>query len=183
MSITKERAQEIETLVDNILTQNELSPRFDLTHFLFQKGFQIVQQELDDDTTGMLFVDDNNFIPGTQSNKLIVINSKLKQKDDFIQRRRYISAHEFAHEQLHKKEQVQYAHRDYSKKETQEEMEADYFARCLLMPRKFIESLFSLEQFKQLPFNMKVAIVSSVFNVTESKAQKRLESDLGYHAG
>lgn len=183
MSITKERAQEIETLVDNILTQNELSPRFDLTHFLFQKGFQIVQQELDDDTTGMLFVDDNNFIPGTQSNKLIVINSKLKQKDDFIQRRRYISAHEFAHEQLHKKEKVQYAHRDYSKKETQEEMEADYFARCLLMPRKFIESLFSLEQFKQLPFNMKVAIVSSVFNVTESKAQKRLESDLGYHAG
>lgn len=151
MNISEERLQEIENLVNGILTKNNLIPRFDLTQFLIQCGYQLVQQELDDDTTGMLFIDDNNFIPGTCSHKLIVINSNLQKEENFMQRRRYIAAHEFAHELLHKKENTQYAHRDYSKKETIEEQEADYFARCLLMPKNYIEEILSLKIFKEAP--------------------------------
>lgn len=177
------RRTEIETLVNEIILKNDIeTPGFDLIKFLNQEGFQVVLQDMnDEDTTGLLFIDDINYIPNADTHKLIAINSKLQSQPDFFKRRRYIAAHEFAHSQLHKKDLTQYAHRDYSQKDALEEKEADFFARCLLMPKNLINQILELSFMKNLPLERKISVISKLFNVTEKKARIRLTEDLGYH--
>lgn len=182
---TQERKNEIEKIVDGIVSEYaELNvPAFDITKFLNEKyGFAIASQPMVDDTTGMLFVDDDNFVSGTNTHRLVVINSLLSEKNDYIQRRRFITAHEFAHFILHKNDTRQYAHRDTSKREKPEEKEADYFARCLLMPKSIIETALNVEFIKNSSHEDKVALIARIFNVTKKKARTRLEEDLCYNA-
>lgn len=177
------RRIEIEALVNEMIQKNNIeTPGFDLIKFLNQEGFQVVLQDMDDgDTTGLLLIDDINCIPNTDTHKLIAINSKLQSQPEFFKRRRYIAAHEFAHSQLHKKDLTQYAHRDYSKKDALEEKEADFFARCLLMPKSLMNQFLNLSFMKSLSLERKISIISKLFNVTEKKARIRLTEDLGYY--
>lgn len=175
------RRTEIEEIVNGILVEHDIGePGFDLTQFLINKEqFQIGSQFMNDDTTGFLLVDDNTCIPGTDVHKLVMINEALKRQDDFIRRKRFIIAHEYAHYKLHKKNDVQYAHRDTSKKDTPEEREADFFARCLLMPQKAIQELATLEMYKAMTDLQKIDFISNAFKVTAKKAKLRL-FELGY---
>lgn len=181
---TAERKAEIVKVVDDIVLKNKelSSPAFDIVKYLKEKeDFAIASKPMVDDTTGMLFVDDDEFISDTDTHKLIVINSLLKEQSNFIQRRRFIIAHEFAHYILHKKDTKQYAHRDTSKKDTQEEKEADFFARCFLMPKDIIDVLLNIDFVKESSHEAKVALISRIFNVTKKKAKQRLEEDLCYN--
>lgn len=174
------RKKEIEDIVDNIIDSNELrTPGFDLAEFLCKKqDFKIGQQDMVDGTTGLLFINEKEFIPGTKTHKLIVVSNSLKHESNFKMRRRYIVAHEYAHSVLHKKDSVQYAHRDAAKKDNQEELEADFFARCLLMPSDLVNSILSGDIAKKMDADEKTLLISRVFNVTPKKAKIRLEEDL-----
>lgn len=179
-----ERRVEIERIVDSIIDRNRntIIPAFDIVKFLKEtENFAIASQPMVDDTTGILIVNDEEYISDTNTNRLIIINSLLQEKDNFIQRRRFIIAHEYGHFILHKKDIRQFAHRDTSKKDNYIEKEADFFARSLLMPRNFLQALLDVEFVKELSFDGKVALVSRMFNVTKKKAEQRLKEDLCYN--
>lgn len=178
---SEERRREIEDIVSSIiLNHTELNvPAFDIIKYLKEKeGFAIASKPMIDDTTGMLFVNDEEFVDDTDTHKLIVINSLLKEQGNFIQRRRFIIAHEFGHYVLHKKDAIQYAHRDTSNKDALEEKEADYFARCLLMPKDIIDVLLEIKFIKDSSEENKISLISRIFNVTRKKAKQRIKEDL-----
>lgn len=180
---SKERRNEIEEKVNDILRENGLHfPSFDLIQFLTaKKNFQIGLQDMDSNTTGILLIDDDNFIPRTKTHRLIAINTNLLNQPNFRERRRFITAHEYGHSVLHKPNgHTQYAHRDTDKKETPQEREADFFARCLLMPRDLVDALLSLDFIKGATIDDKAILVSKVFTVTFKKAMQRLKEDLNY---
>ena len=170
------KRDEIENKVNDIMsTYNTGEAGFDITKFLTKtENFQIGLQFMDDDTTGILLVDDNNCIPNTNTHRLIMINEALKGQDDFLRRKRFIIAHEYAHFILHKKDEVQFAHRDTSKKDTTKEKEADYFARCLLMPKELVEQFMKLDMFIDASESQKIEFISNAFNVTAKKSRQRL---------
>ncbi len=179
------RKEKIENIANQIVVKHKLNPGFDLAKFLlnpdsFEDGraFQVATQIFDSDTTGILLVDDIDYIPHTSSHKLIAVNRLLQLEPDYRKRRRFIMAHEYGHYVLHKHDAVQYAHRDTSKKRSNMEQEADYFARCLLMPRSQINNLFQLNFVDEMSMNDKINIVSRIFNVTQKKSMQRLKDDL-----
>lgn len=178
--LTSERKKEIEDEANRVISTYGLNkPGFDLTAFLVLKeGFKVGMQDLDKDTTGLLLVNEHEFIRDTQAHNLIVINSTIAGGVDFLKRRRYIAAHEYGHYVLHKKGDEIYAHRDYKEKDTLLEKEADYFARCLLMPRELIEKTLSLFDMKAADIEEIIALIARTFNVTEKKARIRLTEDL-----
>ncbi len=182
--LTVERKNEIMQRIEEIILNNKelAEPAFDIVKFLKEKeSFAIASKPMADDTTGMLFVDDEEYILDTDTHKLIVVNSLLKEQPNFVQRRRFIIAHEYAHYVLHKHNTKQYAHRDTSQKESNEEIEADFFARCLLMPQKVIDAVLDLNFVKELSVENKIALIARFFNVTKKKAKQRLEEDLCYN--
>ena len=174
-----ERRQEIEKIVDEIIVKNSLAvPGFDLTRFLTKEyDFKIGAQALDENTTGILLVDDDRYIPDTDTHRLISVNRDLGVEDEYVYnlKRRFIVAHEFAHFILHKNEHTQFAHRDTDKKDTPEEREADYFARCLLMPRKLLCDVLDVDGIKEQSLCDKANIISRLFSVTLNKAKIRIE--------
>lgn len=176
-----ERKKTIEQKVNSIISQYKIGEAgFDITKFLINcEGFEVGLQYMDDDTTGMLIVDDNNYLPNTNTHRLIIINETLKIQNDFLRRKRFIIAHEYGHYILHKNNEVQFAHRDTSKKDNPKEKEADFFARCLLMPKKLITELMSLSMFNSMNIEQKTEFISNAFNVTTKKAYQRL-FELGY---
>ena len=133
---------------------------------------------MEENTTGILLINDDEFVPNTNKHKLIAINSLLRNQPNFSQRRRFIVAHEYGHSILHKANKTQYAHRDTNNKNAPQEKEADYFARCLLMPKHIIEDVLSVKSIQDLLPNDKIMYVSRAFNVTPNKARQRLSEDL-----
>lgn len=176
---TLERRQEIETFVNEFIDENKLNtPGFDLIKFLTQKyDFKIGAQNLEKNTTGILLVNDDDVIPNTDTHMLISVNRDLGVDDEYIYnlKKRFIIAHEFAHFMLHKNEHTQFAHRDTDKKNSPEEREADYFARCLLMPRELVSKILNVDNIKEQSLCDKASIISRLFVVTITKAKARIE--------
>lgn len=170
------RREQIEKIVNKIVIDNELIPAFDLVKFLTEReNFQIGLQPMEKNTMGVLLIDDNQFVSGTKTHKLIAINSELANEENFAKRRRFIIAHEYAHSVLHKKQgEVQYAHRDTDKRDKPIEKEADFFARCLLMPKMMITQFLNIDVVKNMNFDEKVLLISRLFAVTPKKAIERL---------
>ena len=81
-----ERKKTIEQKVNSIISQYKIGEAgFDITKFLINcEGFEIGLQYMDDDTTGMLIVDDNNYLPNTNTHRLIIINETLKIQKDLL---------------------------------------------------------------------------------------------------
>lgn len=184
--MTEERKRDIEAEADRIIeTHNLQTPGFNLAKFLTGfEGFMLGMQDLDDDTTGMLLVNDSEYIKGTETNRLIVVNRRIREdapdSETFIRKRRFIVAHEYGHFILHKKaDEKLFAHRDHSKRNSPQEEEADFFARCLLMPRALVEKFVSIEEVKETNLNEQVDLIARIFKVTPKKAKQRLCEDLG----
>lgn len=180
---TPERKREIEKEVTEIINKYSLNrPGFDLTSFLRQKEqFEIGLQDIaDDDTTGLLLVNERDTVANTHTHRLIIINSRLEFQPDYLQRRRFIIAHEYGHFKMHMNGEEIYAHRDYSTRKAPKEREADFFARCLLMPRELVNSALSPTVVGSSNLKEKIALIARTFNVTEKKARQRLLEDLSY---
>lgn len=178
--LTEKRKKEIEAAAEQIRIKYNLhSPAFDLAKFLTEtENFIIGEQVMDDGTTGLLLVNDCEPIPGTNSHKLIATNLSLRSEENYKARRRYIAAHEYGHFILHKQNSQLFAHRDVAHQDSLEEREADYFARCLLMPRNLVISILNAEVAQSLNSEEKISMIARIFNVTPKKATLRLEKDL-----
>lgn len=177
------RNQQIEAMAEEILEKNNLLyPRFDLIKYLKeQERFDIAFQNMPKGTTGFIFVNEDCNDSEEDSIRIIAVNSDLQEDPCFLQKSRFIIAHEYAHSILHKRDGLVLAHRSVSMKKTKKELEADLFARCLLMPKKLVNKLLENASFQQLKTESQINYISTVFNVTTKKAQERLK-DLQYHA-
>lgn len=177
--LTEDKKREIESIVDGIIGDNGLkAPGFDLTKFLTKEyDFKIGAQSLERNTTGILLINDDAYIPETDTHRLISVNRNLGTDDEYVYnlKKRFIIAHEFAHFILHKSDHTQYAHRDTDKKNTSEEQEADYFARCLLMPRQLVCDLLNVDGIKEQNLCDKANVISRLFFVTLTKAKIRID--------
>lgn len=183
MILRKKRKKEIESIAENILIKNNLMyPRFDLIKYLKEnEKYEIALQNMPRGTTGFILVNDENNIFKDTASKLIAINSDLQYDPKFLQKSRFIIAHEFAHAILHKRDGIVLAHRSKSMRKTKKEREADLFARSLLMPKKLVDQLLCRSSFNQLNTENKINYMAAIFNVTPKKAQERLK-DLQQYA-
>ena len=185
--LTKERKDEIETIASSIREEYHLSPNFDLIEFLTNRqDYEIRLQQIGDDTTGLLFINELKKVEKSDSHNVIIINSKLMKDRYFEQKRRFICAHEYGHAVLHKGDQKVFARRDTDAKESEEEQEAEFFAYCLLLSKQAIDMLLktpeTLALIKKLKVRLKRStgeVLALLFNVTPQKAQERLKQ-LGY---
>ncbi len=174
-----ERKKFIEETVSKITNENGIDySLFDITKFLITKyNFRIGVQDLDKNTTGMLLVDDDAYIPNADTHRLIVVNRDLNVDDEYTYnlKKRFIIAHEFAHFILHKKDHTQFAHRNTDKKDSNDEKEAEFFARSLLMPKDLVIGVLSIGAVSTLDSSAKANIISRLFSVTHKKAKQRMD--------
>lgn len=181
MTLTKEKMVEIEEKVDGILQKVDLrkTPYVDIVSLVKKDGFEVRTEEMDIETTGCLFV---NNLKGNkdETSRLIVVNTMFKNPDNeddvVFKKSRFITAHEYGHFILHRKEgQPIYAHRDTYHREDEEELEADYFARSILMPFAYFEVGYSfLKDFSKDDEQFICDKLSEMFRVTKNKVKKRI---------
>ena len=160
-----------------LLQNNQKSLPIDITKLAMDNGFKIITIDMQEGETGFVLVDDNEELVGFQTRRLIGVKKGLE-----FEKRRFVTAHEFAHFILHKGEKVQYMHRSVEHSEKPEEKEADLFARCLLMPAKLIKdkmSEFKDDNGESTVDEIKIKYISLVCRVTETKAKVRLQ-ELGF---
>ena len=175
VELSEDRLREIQKTAEDILDQYKLLPGFDLARFLTrEESFVLGLKEMDRNTTGVLLINQEEFIRGTTTHKLILINQRLQEQPDFQQRSRFIAAHEYGHYKLHATGMSYYPHRDTSNVNAPQEQEAEYFARCLLMPEKSIRELMKLSAVADGSTEDKAAMIARFFNVTQKKASQRM---------
>ena len=176
--ITKEKMLEIESITKNLLIDNDFnkSPYVDIVSIVKKDGFEVKPQEMPIETTGCLFVSDDK----ERTERLIMVNTVFKNPDGeldvIFKKSRFITAHEYGHYKLHKPvDQPLYAHRDSDKRDEPEEMEADFFARSILMPMEYFKLYYSvLNEFGNSDESFTVEMLSRLFKVTRNKIRKRI---------
>lgn len=177
--MTDDRKREIEKQAEAIIKLYDLEKDvfIDISSILKKDGFQIKRQKMPISTSGCLIVDGNE--------KVIVVNTvfpAVKDEEDVaFKKSRFIAAHEYGHYKLHcGKDETSYFHHDSDKREEEPEQEADYFARCILMPKKYFLSLYDI--IKKLNGDNEeiiVNVLSKFFRVTKKKVRARKEELLG----
>ncbi len=179
--ITKEKMLEIEEITKNILDKQNIdlseNPTIDIVSIVKKEGFDVEPRQMPIETTGCLLVNDTT----QNKERLIVVNKIFKNPSNEIdivfKKSRFITAHEYGHYILHKSsDNPFYAHRDSDKRETKEELEADYFSRSLLMPLKSFNSYFdTLKSISDNDDDFVISMLSLLFKVTKNKVNKRIE--------
>jgi len=171
--ITRDRMLEIEDVTTSLLCDIDFkeSPYVDIVSLVNKDGFEVVPQEMDIDTTGYLLV--------SEEERLITVNTVFKNPDNEFdvnfKKSRFITAHEYGHFVLHKEEgEPIYAHRDTYHRTEQIELEADYFARSILMPLKTFRLYYEVLKDMSQDENFIVEMLSKVFKVTKNKVNKRI---------
>lgn len=182
--ISKERMREIEDITSKILKNTNLAetPYVDIVPLVKKEGFTVIPSEMPLSTTGCLFV--NEGAPIGQKKRTIMVNTKFKnpdkENDVVFKKSRFITAHEYGHFKLHQKEgESMYAHRDTDHRTEPQELEADYFARSILMPYKQFKLYYEvLKDFGNDDNMFTIEMLSKLFKVTKNKVQKRVEDIL-----
>lgn len=175
--IEKQRMLEIENITKKLLinTGSEQSPSTDIVSLVKKAGFEVKPQKMDLETTGCLLVDDDD------KKRIIMVNTIFKNPDNeddvVFKKSRFITAHEYGHFILHKESgQPIYAHRDTCHRTEPIELEADYFARSILMPSDKFQLYYEIvNQFGNNDEDFTVSILSKLFKVTRKKIKMRME--------
>lgn len=140
-----------------------------MAHFY---GFSVYESELDENTSGMIVVNDKP-IKNFDTNRIIVVNS-----DHASTRKRFTIAHELGHYILKNRPQKCYAHRDSNENYSQEEKDANSFASALLMPeddvRKYVNSYKGVAADDDIDFVLTL-MVARKYDVSERAAEVRLK--------
>ena len=179
MELTKERMNEIEKIVSEITRNIDFTntSAVDITPIVEDAGFQVVPMKMDIDTTGSLYVDDNN----KKNGKIICVNTQFTlngyEEDVILKKSRFVTAHEYGHYLLHKKAGVPlYAHRDTGHKTDNSEQEADYFARSVLMPINIFKTYYDIAMDKTgQDIDYTTLLLSKIFVVTINKIKSRID--------
>ena len=151
-----------------------------------EKRFAVQIAQLPEGTTGIVLSNKDECILHTDVHNLITINSRLEWEPNFRQRVNMIVGHELGHVLLHFPKhsgKKQHAHRDVEHRYAPEEIQAEYFARCLLMPETTVLDYVSKYLSKNASVQEMAELISRVFDVTMQKAYDRLIIDrIGLHA-
>lgn len=180
--IKKETMIKIEDLTQKLLIDTDFnkSPYVDVVSLVKKDGFIVKTQTMDIDTTGCIFVNDDDKI----KERVIIVNTIFDNPDNetdvIFKKSRFITAHEYGHFMLHKKKgKPIYAHRDSRERTIPEELEADYFARSILMPIKQFKLYCKvLNEIGTSDEKFNIEVLSQLFKVTKNKVKKRMEDIL-----
>lgn len=176
--IKREKMIEIEKRVQEITKELdfERSLSVDIVSLVKKDGFQVKTKMMPIETTGVLLVNDN----AERNKRVIIVNKQFTNPDDeddvIFKKSRFITAHEYGHFLLHKSvDKSLYAHRDSDKREEVLELEADYFARSLLMPLSYFKTCVDI--LNEMATDDKEFIdtmLSKLFKVTRKKVRARM---------
>ena len=177
--IEREKMIEIEKRVREITKELdfEKSLSVDIVSLVKKDGFQVKTKMMPIETTGVLLVNDN----AERNKRIIIVNKQFTNPDNeddvIFKKSRFITAHEYGHFLLHKSaDKSLYAHRDSDKREEALELEADYFARSLLMPLPYFKTCVDiLSEMAIDDKEFSVAMLSKLFKVTRKKVRSRME--------
>ena len=179
--IKRERMVEIEKLTSDLLKDLDFtdSPYVDIVSLVKKDKFKVEPVAMDWETTGCLLVNDDT----DKTERLITVNPE-KEPDVVFKKSRFITAHEYGHFILHKKVGAPiYAHRDTDHRTDIKELEADYFARSVLMPIKQFKIFYHvLNEMGGEDETFTIETLSRLFKVTRNKVKKRI-GDLAVLAG
>ena len=178
MKLTREKMEEIEKITNNITNKIDFTNTcaVDITPIVEGDGFQVIPMKMNIDITGSLYVDDNN----KKNCKIITVNTQFTsngyEEEIILKKSRFVTAHEYGHYVLHKKEGVpMFAHRDTEHKTDYNELEADYFARSILMPIDIFKIYYQISMEKtQNDIEYTTLLLSKVFVVTINKIKARI---------
>ncbi|MBQ7919329.1 MAG: ImmA/IrrE family metallo-endopeptidase [Lachnospiraceae bacterium] len=178
-NIEKSRMLEIEKITTKLLAGVDLdkSPCVDIVSLVKKDGFKVEPNDMDIDTTGCVLVSDD----AKNKKRLILVNTMFRNPENEVdvvfKKSRFITAHEYGHFILHKEEgQPIYAHRDTYHRTEPIELEADYFARSILMPLSQFKVYYEiLNQMGNNDEKFTVGLLSKIFKVTSNKVRKRVE--------
>ena len=184
--IKRERMVEIEKLTSDLLKDLDFtdSPYVDIVSLVKKDKFKVEPVAMDWETTGCLLVNDDT----DKTERLITVNTVFKnpekEPDVVFKKSRFITAHEYGHFILHKKVGAPiYAHRDTDHRTDIKELEADYFARSVLMPIKQFKIFYHvLNEMGGEDETFTIETLSRLFKVTRNKVKKRI-GDLAVLAG
>lgn len=144
-------------------------------------GFTIGNALLPDLDDGFILIDDTKEhiqrITGISTDKVIGVNANRN-----LQNKLFIIAHELGHYMLHyQNDGTLYAHRENVKGKPIEENDADYFAACLLMPRKYFKEKYDDFKERGLSYDDTITLLEKHFNVSYESAKRRIK-EIGYTA-
>lgn len=177
--LNKEKMLFIESKTQSLLkdVDFEKSPYVDIVSLVKKDGFNVEPKDMDIDTTGCLLVNNDE----ANKERIIMVNTKFKNPDNeedvVFKKSRFITAHEYGHFILHKEDgHPIYAHRDTDHREDDIELEADYFARSLLMPLDNFKMYYNaINEIGNGDEVFTVTVLSRLFKVTKNKVKKRVE--------
>lgn len=173
--LTAERRQVIEDRANRFLVeQGVVGVPVDIKSLVKKLDFRVKELDFRDNrTTGMIAVNENEWIENTDTHRLIAVGKQLGHE-----RSRFIIAHELGHYLLHKtQEQPLFARRDTDTNRS-DEPEAELFGRAILMPKDKMEEAvryFKSNERAQKAFSSISKFIGALFDVTEKKALVRLE--------
>lgn len=184
--ISRNRKREMEQIVSRLLSGKEMeaAKMVDIASFVKSEGFLVQKAHLSDGIIGFLVVNDMEYIDGTSTHKWIVIDKEFANVESEIEmelkQSRFVTAHAYGHYILHKGSNTAYAHKNTGKSETLEDLEADYFARSILMPKtafQMVNDMLNRLRWKETDavYELKAEYLSDIFKVPQKEAQRRLE--------
>ena len=171
-----DKTKEIETQVKQLLKDFDYkkSSYIDIVSIVRKDGFIVEPKDMDINTTGCLFIDNSD---KNNIKRNIWVNTRFKNPDNeadiIFKKSRFITAHEYGHFILHNSIS---AHRDTDRRTDEIELEADYFARSILMPFNYFKTCYNLlMDFGKNDEEYVINILTKFFKVTKNKVRKRIK--------
>ena len=185
MKLTKEQLEELKAKLPENLEEfkksfcsgNDTLP-INIFKILERMGFEVYYGDLGKYDGAMLIDEDVNFIEEFNTNKIMVVNSKLSYENSI-----FTLAHELAHFLAykwinpHKKIQVEF--REHTQKGVRDETEnfMDYVAASILMPEDVFKSVLAQKGIISKEDSVSADIIDSVadiFDVEFEAARRRI---------
>lgn len=173
--LSLDRKKEIEAQVKRLIGDFDYkkSSYVDIVSIVKKDGFIVEPKDMDINTTGCLFIDHSD---ERNIKRNIWVNTRFKNPDNeadiVFKKSRFITAHEYGHFILHNSIS---AHRDTDHRTDEIELEADYFARSILMPFSYFKICYDLlMDFGKNDEEYVVNILTRFFKVTKNKVCKRI---------
>lgn len=174
-NLTKERMLEIENTTKKLLSSFNLeeSPCIDIVSLVEKDGFEVKTKELPLDSTGELHI--------RLGKRQIIVNTVFdnveNETDVIFKKSRFVTAHEYGHFILHNNgRKIANESRSRLRRTEIIELEADYFARSILMPLEQFNKFYSaLKILYSSDLDQITNTLSALFNVTKNKVKSRVE--------
>lgn len=178
LEIDKEKMLAIEEKTSDLLKGVDFgqSPCVDIVSLVKKDNFEVEPTNMDIETTGCLFVNDDVNNP----QRLITVNTFFRNPDNetdvIFKKSRFITAHEYGHFILHHEEGTPiFMHRDTYHRTEPKELEADYFARSILMPLDQFKIYYEvLNEMSSNDSQFTIELLSKLFKVTKNKVNRRI---------